>query len=212
MFERFTDRAIKVMALSNQEAQRKNHEYIGTEHILAGLVKEGNGVGAFVLQKLGVDLKKIREELDRLVKSGPDTVTMGSLPQTPRTKKVIEFAVEEARAFNHNYVGTEHLLLGLIDEEEGIAAQMLMNLGLKKAIIRSMILDVLGDTIPTNSSGIIRACYVCKKWGADCDFSEIIKDMKLCASDQFHAPVKLRIAIYELMASQCKTYEGALHA
>ena len=105
MFERFTDRARKVMALANQEAQRFNHEYIGTEHILLGLVKEGSGVGANVLKNLGVDLRKVRLEVEKLVKSGPEMVTMGKLPQTPRAKKVIEYAIEEARNLNHNYVG-----------------------------------------------------------------------------------------------------------
>ena len=126
MFERFTDRARKVMALANQEAQRFNHEYIGTEHILLGLVKEGSGVGANVLKNLDVDLRKVRLEVEKLVKSGPDMVTMGKLPQTPRAKKVIEYAIEEARNLNHNYVGTEHLLLGLLREHDGVAAQVLM--------------------------------------------------------------------------------------
>ena len=97
MYERFTDRARKVMQLANQEAQRFNHEYIGTEHILLGLVKEGSGVAANVLKNLDVDLRKIRLEVEKLVQSGPDMVTMGKLPQTPRAKKVIEYALEEAR-------------------------------------------------------------------------------------------------------------------
>ncbi|MBN2131206.1 MAG: AAA family ATPase, partial [Sedimentisphaerales bacterium] len=144
MFERFTDRARKVMALANQEAQRFNHEYIGTEHILLGLVKEGSGVGATVLKNLEVDIKKLRLEIEKLVKSGPDMVTMGKLPQTPRAKKVIEYAIEEARALNHNYVGTEHILLGLLRESEGIAAQVLMNLGLKLEDVRQEVLNLLG--------------------------------------------------------------------
>ncbi len=144
MFERFTDRARKVMALANQEAQRFNHEYIGTEHILLGLVKEGSGVGANVLKNLDVDLRKVRLEVEKLVKSGPDMVTMGKLPQTPRAKKVIEYAIEEARALNHNYVGTEHILLGLLRESEGIAAQVLMNLGLKLEDVRQEVLNLLG--------------------------------------------------------------------
>jgi len=144
MFERFTDRARKVMALANQEAQRFNHEYIGTEHILLGLVKEGSGVGANVLKNLDVDIRKLRLEVEKLVKSGPDMVTMGKLPQTPRAKKVIEFAIEEARALNHNYVGTEHILLGLLRETEGIAAQVLMNLGLKLENVRQEVLNLLG--------------------------------------------------------------------
>jgi len=144
MFERFTDRARKVMALANQEAQRFNHEYIGTEHILLGLVKEGSGVGATVLKNLEVDIKKLRLEVEKQVKSGPDMVTMGKLPQTPRAKKVIEYAIEEARSLNHNYVGTEHILLGLLRETEGIAAQVLMNVGLKLEDIRQEVLNLLG--------------------------------------------------------------------
>jgi ATP-dependent Clp protease ATP-binding subunit ClpC len=144
MFERFTDRARKVMALANQEAQRFNHEYIGTEHILLGLVKEGSGVGANVLKNLDVDLRKVRLEVEKLVKSGPDMVTMGKLPQTPRAKKVIEYAIEEARSLNHNYVGTEHLLLGLLREHDGVAAQVLMNLGLKLEEVREEVLNLLG--------------------------------------------------------------------
>ena len=144
MFERFTDRARKVMALANQEAQRFNHEYIGTEHILLGLVKEGSGVGANVLKNLDVDLRKVRLEVEKLVKSGPDMVTMGRLPQTPRAKKVIEYAIEEARNLNHNYVGTEHLLLGLLREQDGVAAQVLMNLGLKLEEVREEVLNLLG--------------------------------------------------------------------
>jgi ATP-dependent Clp protease ATP-binding subunit ClpC len=144
MFERLTDRARKVMALANQEAQRFNHEYIGTEHILLGLVKEGSGVGANVLKNLDIDLRKVRLEVEKLVKSGPDMVTMGKLPQTPRAKKVIEYAIEEARSLNHNYVGTEHLLLGLLREQDGVAAQVLMNLGLKLEEVREEVLNLLG--------------------------------------------------------------------
>jgi ATP-dependent Clp protease ATP-binding subunit ClpC len=154
MFERFTDRARKVMALANQEAQRFNHEYIGTEHILLGLVKEGSGVGATVLKNLEVDIKKLRLEIEKLVKSGPDMVTMGKLPQTPRAKKVIEYAIEEARALNHNYVGTEHILLGILRESEGIAAQVLMSLGLKLEEVRQEVLNLLGAGMDTGPSGL----------------------------------------------------------
>ncbi len=144
MYERFTDRARKVMQLANQEAQRFNHEYVGTEHVLLGLVKEGSGVAANVLKNLDVDLRKIRVEVEKIVQSGPDMVTMGKLPQTPRAKKVIEYAIEEARNLNHNYVGTEHLLLGLLREQEGVAAQVLMNLNLKLEEVREEVLNLLG--------------------------------------------------------------------
>src|SRR5271170_3478694 len=150
MFERFTDRARKVMALANQEAQRFNHEYIGTEHILLGLVKEGSGVGANVLKTLDVDLRKVRLEVEKLVKSGPDMISMGKLPQTPRAKKVIEYAIEEARNLNHNYVGTEHLLLGLIREHDGVAAQVLRNLGLKLEEVREEVLNILGAGVESD--------------------------------------------------------------
>jgi ATP-dependent Clp protease ATP-binding subunit ClpC len=146
MYERFTDRARKVMQLANQEAQRFNHEYIGTEHILLGLVKEGSGVAAQVLKNLDIDLRKIREEIEKIVQSGPDMVTTGKLPQTPRAKKVIEYSIEEARRLNHNYVGTEHLLLGLVREEEGVASQVLMNLGLSLEDVRKEVLNLLGHT------------------------------------------------------------------
>jgi ATP-dependent Clp protease ATP-binding subunit ClpC len=153
MYERFTDRARKVMQLANQEAQRFNHEYIGTEHILLGLVKEGSGVAANVLKNLDIDLRKIRLEVEKIVQSGPDMVTMGKLPQTPRAKKVIEYSIEEARNLNHNYVGTEHLLLGLLREQEGVAAQVLMNLGLKLEDVREEVLNLLGHNMATEESG-----------------------------------------------------------
>jgi ATP-dependent Clp protease ATP-binding subunit ClpC len=154
MFERFTDRARKVMQLANQEAQRFNHEYIGTEHILLGLVKEGSGVAANVLKNLDIDLKKVRVEVEKFVQTGPDMVTIGRLPQTPRAKKVIDYSIEEARNLNHNYVGTEHLLLGLLREQEGVAAQVLMSLGLKLEDVREEVLNLLGhNTMSTEESG-----------------------------------------------------------
>jgi ATP-dependent Clp protease ATP-binding subunit ClpC len=152
MYERFTDRARKVMQLANQEAQRFNHEYIGTEHVLLGLIKEGSGVAANVLKNLDVDLRKIRLEVEKLVQSGPDMVTMGKLPQTPRAKKVIEYSMEEARHLNHNYVGTEHILLGLLREQEGVAAQVLMNLGLKLEEVREEVLNLLGHGLEGEES------------------------------------------------------------
>ncbi len=156
MFERFTDRARKVMTLANQEAQRFNHEYIGTEHILLGLVKEGSGVGANVLKNLDLDLRKIRLAVEQLVKSGPATVTMGRLPQTPRTKKAIEYAIEEARNLNHNHVGTEHLLLGLchkesIDDSLPMACAVLDNLGVTLDSIKEETTHLLGaEKVPVD--------------------------------------------------------------
>ncbi|MEM8882872.1 MAG: Clp protease N-terminal domain-containing protein, partial [Planctomycetota bacterium] len=147
MFDRFTDRARKVMGLARQEAQRFNHDYIGTEHILLGLIQEGSGVAADVLKNLDVDLKKIRQEVEKLVSHGTTMVTMGQLPFTPRAKKVLELAYEEASNLGHNYIGTEHLLLGLIREQEGIAAQVLQNIKVRLEDVREEVLELLGAEV-----------------------------------------------------------------
>jgi Clp amino terminal domain, pathogenicity island component/UvrB/uvrC motif len=147
MYERFTDRARKIMQLANLEAQRFNHGYIGTEHILLGLIKEGSGVAANVLKNLNTDLRKIRLEVEKIVLPAPDEARSGKLPLTPRVKKVIEYAIEEARNLGHNYVGSEHLLLGLVREEEGVAAQVLLNLGLKLSTVRQEVLSLLGHNL-----------------------------------------------------------------
>ncbi|MEE9583872.1 MAG: ATP-dependent Clp protease ATP-binding subunit, partial [Candidatus Brocadiales bacterium] len=144
MFDKFTDRARKVMALAREEARRYNHEYIGTEHILLGLIKEGSGVAANVLQNLDIELKKIRIEVEKIVQTGPDLVSVGQLPFTPKVKKVLEFAMEEAKNLGHNYIGTEHLLLGLLREHEGVAAQVLLNLGVKLEDVREEVINLLG--------------------------------------------------------------------
>jgi ATP-dependent Clp protease ATP-binding subunit ClpC len=153
MYERFTDAARKVMQLANQEAERYKGEYIGTEHILLGLVKEDSGVAANLLKSLDVDVAKIRLEAERIVPSGPEMVTMGMLPRTTRVKKVIEYSMEEARKLNHNYVGTEHILLGLSREQEGVAAQVLMNLGLKLEDVREAVLKLLHNSEEASPPG-----------------------------------------------------------
>ena len=153
MFERFTDRARKVMALANQEAQRFNHEYIGTEHILLGLVQEGSGVGANVLKNLGVDLAKVRRAVEKQVTPGQEMPAMGKLPQTPRAKKVIELAIIEAREMDHNYIGTEHLTLGLLGEEDGVAATVMRDLGLDRQQIRDEIHKLLGTGMDVEDEG-----------------------------------------------------------
>jgi hypothetical protein len=138
------------MQLANQEAQRFNHEYIGTEHILLGLVEEGSGVAANVLRNLDIDPGKVRREVEKIVQAGPELVATGKdkgqLPQTPRTKKIIAYAIEEARNLNDEYVGTEHLLLGVLREDEGLAAQILINLGLRLEEVREEVLNLRGHT------------------------------------------------------------------
>ncbi|MBX3475383.1 MAG: ATP-dependent Clp protease ATP-binding subunit [Planctomycetes bacterium] len=151
MFEQFTERARKVLGLARQEAQKFNHEYIGTEHILLGLILEGSGVAATVLRNMDVDLRKIRLEIEKLVQQGPQVMTAPSkLPFTPRAKRVIDLAKEEAASLNHEHVGTEHLLLGLLRENEGIAAQVLMNLGVRLDEVREEVLELLS---PDNNAG-----------------------------------------------------------
>jgi len=153
MFNRFTERARKVILLAKEEAKRFNHDYIGTEHILLGLVREGEGVAAAVLASFGLSPDKIRLEVEKLVQPGPSTVISGDLPFTPKAKKVIELAMDEARSLGHNYVGTEHLLLGLIREGEGVASQVLMNLGLELDKVREEVMNLLGSEIPGYEMG-----------------------------------------------------------
>jgi ATP-dependent Clp protease ATP-binding subunit ClpC len=148
MFERFTERARKVILLAKEEARKYNHDYVGTEHILLGLLKEGKGVAAAVLNNLGLGLDKITLEIEKLVQPGPSTKVNGDVPFTSRAKKVIEMAMDEARSLGHNYIGTEHLLLGLIAEGEGVASQVLINLGLDLGRVRQEVMNLLGSATP----------------------------------------------------------------
>jgi ATP-dependent Clp protease ATP-binding subunit ClpC len=151
----FTDRVRKVLAMAREEAIRLQHDYVGTEHILLGLIREGEGVAAAVLQNLSVDLDQIHERVEESVRKGKATIALGELPYTSRAKKVLEFAMAEARDFNHSYVGTEHLLLGLLREEKGIAAQVLNSLGVTLDEARGETLKVLGsDMSPSEPAGI----------------------------------------------------------
>src|SRR5207249_2181792 len=144
-FDRFTERARKVLQLAQEEAQRLKHNYIGTEHILLGLVREGDGVAGRVLKEVGVDFDKARSEVERIIGRGTSEV-MGEMRLTPRAKRVIELAVEEARRLNHNYIGTEHLLLGLVREGEGIAAGVLESLGVSLDKVRQQVNYVLNQS------------------------------------------------------------------
>ncbi|MFH1046327.1 MAG: ATP-dependent Clp protease ATP-binding subunit [Candidatus Omnitrophota bacterium] len=148
MFNRFTERARKVIILAKEEAKRFNHDYIGTEHILLGLIREGEGVASAVLQNLNLSLDKIRLEIEKLVQPGPAATISGDIPFTPRAKRVIELSMEEARTLGHNYIGTEHLLLGLLHEGEGVAAQVLIGLGLDLNKVRNEVMELLGQGIP----------------------------------------------------------------
>jgi ATP-dependent Clp protease ATP-binding subunit ClpC len=148
MFDRFTERARKVIALAREEAGRLGHDYIGTEHLLLGLIREGGGVAAAVLENLNVDLERVRLEVEKLVVMGGGTLTLGEVPFTPRAKKVLELSVEEAQNLGHNYIGTEHLLLGLIREGEGVAAKVMEGLGVKLEKAREITINLLGGNVP----------------------------------------------------------------
>src|SRR6204780_4036092 len=128
MMNNFTPRAQQVLALARKEADRFNHNYVGTEHLLLGLIKLGQGVAVNVLQRMGLDLEAVRMEVEKQVGAGPETKVVGNIPYTPRVKKVLALAGKEAKSLNHSYVGTEHILLGLLREGEGVAARVLKNL------------------------------------------------------------------------------------
>lgn len=149
MFEKFTDRARTVFALANQEAQRFNHDYIGPEHVLLGLIKEGSGVAAWALKNSGIDFRKVRLEVEKRVKSCPEMVTMGRIPQTPQTKEILSQSIEEARHLNNNYVGTEHILLGLL-KVESIACDVLRDLGVSLDQMRSALINLFTDNKQEN--------------------------------------------------------------
>ena len=150
-FNKFTERARKVLSLAQEEAQRFNHNYIGTEHLLLGLVREGDGVAAKVLSNLGVELNQVRSAVESRVGRG-DRIVLGDIGLTPRSKKVIELAVDEARRLNHHYVGTEHVLLGLAREGEGIAAGVLESLGVSLEKVRTQTIQVLNQSGGSSSS------------------------------------------------------------
>ncbi len=152
MHDKFTERVRKVIYLAREEAARLQHDYIGTEHLLLGVIREGEGIAATVLNNLGLDLDRIRQEVENMVSASGGTMTIGEIPFTPRAKRVLELAVEEARSLGHNYVGTEHLLLGLIREGEGVAAKVLLELGVDRKRVREETLKLLGGT-PSATGG-----------------------------------------------------------
>jgi len=145
MFKRFTERARKVIILAREEAERYQHEYLGTEHILLGILKDGGGIAIAVLQKVDQDIKQIRVEVERNLPKSLTSSVEGDIPFTPKAKKVLEYAVEEARLMGHNYIGTEHLLLGLIREKDGLAAKILSTLGIKLQQTREQTLNLLRE-------------------------------------------------------------------
>ena len=144
MFERFTDRARRVVVLAQEEARMLNHNYIGTEHILLGLIHEGEGVAAKALESLGISLEAVRQQVEEIIGQGQQAPS-GHIPFTPRAKKVLELSLREALQLGHNYIGTEHILLGLIREGEGVAAQVLVRLGADLNRVRQQVIQLLHD-------------------------------------------------------------------
>src|SRR5690606_38779243 len=142
MFERFTDRARRVVVLAQEEARMLNHNYIGTEHILLGLIHEGEGVAAKALESLGISLEAVRQQVEEIIGQGQQAPS-GHIPFTPRAKKVLELSLREALQLSHNYIGTEHILLGLIREGEGVAAQVLVKLGADLNKVRQQVIQLL---------------------------------------------------------------------
>ena len=152
--QNFTPRAQQVLALARKEADRFNHNYVGTEHLLLGLIKLGQGVAVNVLQKMGLDLETVRMEVEKQIGSGPETKMIGNIPYTPRVKKVLALSQKEAKQLNHNYVGTEHILLGLLREGEGAAARILKALDVDIERCRNEILKELDPNFTPNEGGV----------------------------------------------------------
>jgi ATP-dependent Clp protease ATP-binding subunit ClpC len=151
MFERFTDRARRVVVLAQEEARLLDHNYIGTEHILLGLIHEGEGVAATALEELGVSRETVRSEVERMIGRGRAAPT-GHIPFTPRAKKVLELSLREALQLSHNYIGTEHILLGVIREGEGVAAQVLVKLGADLNRVRQQVIQLVQEHAGTGES------------------------------------------------------------
>jgi len=145
MFKKFTERARRVIILAREEAERCQHEYLGTEHILLGIIKDGGGIAILVLQRLGVDIKHLKPEIERNLPLSSNTLVVGDIPFTSRAKKVLEYAVEEARAMGHSYIGTEHILIGLIKEKDGVAYRILSSFGLQYSDIKEQTINLLRE-------------------------------------------------------------------
>ena len=225
MFERFTDRARRAVELAQEEARRLNHNYIGTEHILLGLIREGEGVAARALESLGISLEAVRQQVEKIIGRGQQAPS-GHIPFTPRAKKVLELSLREAKALGHNYIGTEHILLGLIREGSGVAAQVLVKLGADLNRARQQVVqllhgyqgeDVTGDGLPlpddalTRVDSLDRRLAAIERWvGLRPDLDDLdqeiarVRGEKEAAIDRqdFEASVGLRDQEKQLLAAR----------
>ena len=153
MFKRFTERARRVIILAREEAELYRHEYLGTEHILQGVIKDGGGIAVAIIQKTGTDLTQLKKELDKNLPRRSSSLIVGDIPFTSRAKKILEFAVEEARSLNHNYIGTEHLLLGLLKEKEGVACRILNGFGVYFDDVKEKIVEMFKEPAAATGGG-----------------------------------------------------------
>ena len=175
MFERFTDRARRVVVLAQEEARLLNHNYIGTEHILLGLIHEGEGVAAKALESLGISLEAVRSQVEEIIGQGGQSPS-GHIPFTPRAKKVLELSLREALQLGHNYIGTEHILLGLIREGEGVAAQVLVKLGADLSRVRQQVIQLLSGYQGPGAAKSRRAARVRASQGEPAQGGSLVLD------------------------------------
>ncbi|MBR1617924.1 AAA family ATPase, partial [bacterium] len=192
MFERFTEKAIRVIMLAQEESRRLGHNFVGTEQLLLGLIAEGTGIASKTLKGMGVNIKEAREEVEKIIGRGSGFVAV-EIPFTPRAKKVLELSWDEARQLGHNYIGTEHLLLGLIREGEGVAAKVLENLGVDLNKCRTNIIKMLGDTKASSSSSNSGSAFATsgasQKSAKTPSLDEFGTDLTLAAQEQRLDPV-----------------------
>ena len=212
----FTERVRQVLAMAREESARLHHEYVGTEHILLGLIREGEGVAATIIQNLGVELEALADTIETIVKRGrPGSAVGPDLPYTSRAKKVLELAMSEAREANHSYVGTEHLLLGLIREEKGIAAQVLTDKGITLAKARDEMISVLGEERPApilhQSLGPTRRSYWSARGEPSADLPErvraVMREGQNIATELGSAdflPIHVAIALLRVLENDAK--------
>jgi hypothetical protein len=227
MFERFTDRARRVVVLAQEEARMLNHGYIGTEHLLLGLVHEGTGVAAKALEAMDISLEKVRHEVEALIGEGTEAPS-GHIPFTPRAKKVLELSLKEANQLGHNYMGTEHILLGVVREGHGVGAQVLVKLGADLDRVRQQVIQLLssyaGEQAPTRGpavrgdaiSQILARLTAVERWvgigpdtsGLDQDIAQVRRDKEAAIEGQdFEAAVALRDREKRLIADKDGTVQ-----
>jgi len=208
MFERFTDRARRVVVLAQEEARLLNHNYIGTEHLLLGLIHEGEGVAAEALRSLGISLEAVRVQVEEIIGQGQSAPT-GHIPFTPRAKKVLELSLREALQLGHNYIGTEHILLGLIREGEGVAAQVLVKLGADLARVRQQVVQLLssyaGGEAPAEQAGararLVRMTVPEELRQAEVELAQVRRDKEAAIeAEDFEQAAALRDQERQLLA------------